>query len=38
MKVLLAIDDSAHSQAAVDAVIAQFRRDGTEVRVVTVVE
>ena len=38
MKVLLPIDDSRHSQAALHAVIAQFRSDGTEVRVLNVVE
>jgi nucleotide-binding universal stress UspA family protein len=38
MRMLLAIDDSAYSQAAVDAVIAQFRCDGTEVRVLNVIE
>jgi nucleotide-binding universal stress UspA family protein len=38
MRLLLAIDDSAYSQAAVNAVIAQFRRDGTEVRVLNVIE
>jgi len=38
MRVLLAIDDSAGSHAAVNAVIAQFRRDGTEVRVLNAIE
>src|SRR5215468_4241967 len=38
MRILLAIDDSAYSQRAVDAVIEQFRRDGTEVRVLNVIE
>ena len=38
MKVLLAIDDSVYSQAAIRAVIAQFRPDGMEVRVLNVVD
>lgn len=38
MKILLAIDDSPCSQAAVDSVIAQFRPDDCEVRVVHVDE
>ena len=38
VKVLLAIDDSVYSQAATRAAIAQFRPEGTEVRVLTVVE
>ncbi|HET9832226.1 MAG TPA: universal stress protein [Vicinamibacterales bacterium] len=38
MRLLLAIDDSAYSRAAVDAVIAQYRRDGTEVLVLNVIE
>ena len=38
MKVLLAIDDSVYSQAAIRAVIAQVRHDGTEVRVLNVVD
>lgn len=38
MKVLLAIDDSAYSQAAVSAAIAQFRPEGTDVRVLNAVD
>ena len=38
MKLFLAIDDSEYSQTAVRAVIAQYRSDGTEVRVLTVVD
>jgi len=38
MRILLAIDDSAYSQAAVDGVIEQYRHDGTEVRVLNVIE
>jgi len=38
VKVLLSIDDSVYSQAALRAVIAQSRSDGTEVRVLNVVE
>lgn len=38
MKVMLAIDDSAYSEAATRAVIAQFRPEETDVRVLNVVE
>ena len=38
MRVLLAIDDSKFSQAAVRAVVTQVRTKGTEVRVLHVVE
>jgi hypothetical protein len=38
MRVLLAIDDSASSEAAMQAVIKQFRPQETEVRVLHVVE
>ena len=38
MKVLIAIDDSKYSQAAIRHVIHQVRTDGTEVRVLHVVE
>jgi len=38
VKVLLAIDESRYSQAALRAVIAQLRSDGTEVRVLNVVD
>lgn len=38
MKVLLAIDDSAYSEAATQAVIRQFRPQETEVRVLHVAE
>jgi nucleotide-binding universal stress UspA family protein len=38
MKILLAIDDSACSEAAVQAVIEQFRPEGSEVRVLHVDE
>ena len=38
MKILLAIDESAWSQAATQAVIAQFPRDRAEVRVLNVDE
>ena len=38
MKILLAIDDSDYSRAAARAVIMQFRPEGSEVRVLTVVE
>ena len=38
MKILLPIDDSACSEAAVHAVIGQFRPDETEVRVMHAVE
>jgi len=38
MRILLAIDDSKFSEAAVEAVIAQARPHGTEVRVLHVVE
>jgi universal stress protein A len=38
VKVLLAIDDSVYSQAAIRAVIAQFRTDGQEVRVLNVID
>ncbi len=38
MKILLAIDDSPHSEAATQAVIRQFRPQGTEVRVLHVNE
>jgi universal stress protein A len=38
VKILLAIDDSVYSEAAIRAVIAQFRSHETEVRVLNVVE
>jgi nucleotide-binding universal stress UspA family protein len=38
MKILLAIDDSPDSQAAVEAVVTQFPPEHTEVRVLHVVE
>ncbi len=38
MKLLLTIDDSDYSRAATRAVIEQFRSEGTEVRVLNVVE
>jgi len=38
VKVLVAIDGSKYSQAAVQRVIEQVRRDGTEVRVLHIVE
>ena len=38
MKILLAIDGSAYSEAAIDAVIQQFHRHGTEVRIIHAVE
>ena len=38
MKVLLAIDDSVYSQTALRAVIAQFRPEGLEVRVLNVID
>lgn len=38
MKILLAIDDSAHSQAAIDMLIAHRRPGDVEVLVLTVVE
>lgn len=38
MKILLAIDDSRYSQAAVEAVIAQAKPEETEVRLLHVVE
>jgi nucleotide-binding universal stress UspA family protein len=38
MKLLLAIDDSDYSRTATRAVIEQFRSEGTEVRVLNVVE
>jgi len=38
MKVLLAVDDSKFSEAALEAVVAQFNPSGTEVRVTNVVE
>lgn len=38
MRVLLAIDGSKYSDAAVQRVIEQVRRDGTEVRVLHVIE
>jgi nucleotide-binding universal stress UspA family protein len=38
MKIMLAIDDSSCSQAAVRAVPAQFRSESTEVRILSVVE
>jgi nucleotide-binding universal stress UspA family protein len=38
MKVLVAVDDSKFSKAALEAVIAQFRAGDTEVRVIHIVE
>jgi nucleotide-binding universal stress UspA family protein len=38
MKVLLAIDDSKYSEAAMQAVIAQCQRQGTQVKVLNVVD
>lgn len=38
MKILLAVDDSEFSKAAVNAILNQFRPDGVEVNVLTVVE
>jgi len=38
MKLLLAIDDSKFSEAATQAVIAQFQPQGTEVKVLSVVD
>src|SRR5271165_1112672 len=38
MKLLLAIDDSKFSKAATQAVIAQFQPQGTEVKVLSVVD
>jgi nucleotide-binding universal stress UspA family protein len=38
MKILLAVDDSPHSQAAVEAVAAQFPPEHTEVLVLHVIE
>ena len=38
MRLLLAIDDSKFSEAATQAVIAQFQPQGTEVKVVNVVD
>ena len=38
MKILLAIDDSQYSQEATRTLLAQFRPQGTEVRVLSVVE
>jgi nucleotide-binding universal stress UspA family protein len=38
MRVLLAIDDSKFSEAATQAVIAQYRPQGTEVKVLNVVD
>lgn len=38
MNVLLAIDDSGHSQAAIDAVLRRFQPDAVSVRVLHVVE
>jgi nucleotide-binding universal stress UspA family protein len=38
MKILLAVDDSEFSKAAVNAIVNQFRPDGVEVHVLTVVE
>ncbi|HXJ16871.1 MAG TPA: universal stress protein [Candidatus Polarisedimenticolia bacterium] len=38
MKILLAIDDSKYSEAAIKAVIAQGKPEGTEVRVLHIVE
>ncbi len=38
MKILLAIDSSAFSEAAVDAVIGQFQPKGSEVRILHAVE
>jgi len=37
VKLLLVIDDSVYSQAAIRGVVAQYRSDGTEVRVLNVV-
>ncbi|MGH9680130.1 MAG: universal stress protein [Candidatus Acidiferrales bacterium] len=38
MRILLAIDDSKFSEAVVQAVIAQFRHQGTELEVLNVVD
>ena len=38
MKIVLAIDESKYSQAALESVIAHVRREGAEVRVLHVVE
>lgn len=38
MKILLAVDDSKFSEAAVEALMAQFRPEETEIRVLHVVE
>ena len=38
MKVLVAIDGSNYSEAAVQRIIEQVRREGTEVRVLHVIE
>jgi nucleotide-binding universal stress UspA family protein len=38
MKILLAIDDSKFSEAATQAVIAQYQRQGTEIKVLHVVD
>jgi nucleotide-binding universal stress UspA family protein len=38
MKILLAVDDSKFSEAAIQAVIAQYQPQGTEVRVLNVVD
>lgn len=38
MKILLAIDDSEFSQRAAETLTTQFRPDGTEVRIIHVVE
>ena len=38
MKILLAIDDSKYSQAALQAVISHYRPQGTAVRVIHVAE
>ena len=38
MKILLAIDDSSCSQAATKSLLTQFRTQGAEVRVLSVVE
>ena len=38
MRIILAVDESAHSEAAVDAVLAQFRPGDTEVHVFHAVE
>lgn len=38
MRILLAVDDSKFSEAAVQAVIAQHQRPGTEVKIIHVVD